>query len=284
VRWVSSTPLANPYPMSLRGQVAIVAGASGGIGSVTARVFADAGVHLVLAAPEDDALFKVASDAQRRGVRALAVHTDLRRRNDIDALVAAAAQEFGRIDILANIAGIGSSPSLCDSTDEELERVVSVNLLGAARLIHAVLPIMKAQRHGSIVNVGSIAGAVGVMGMYSGSKFGLRGLTDSVRREVRAYNISVTLVQPGFVRTPMNAAMGDGLPGPEVVAKAILDAVRRPRRERIVPFSYWLPVHVAKLFPGLIDLVFGDPRIQARLNRDARAARNGSPGSGGSAD
>jgi len=98
--------------------------------------------------------------------------------------------------VLANVAGVGSSPSFCDSTDEELERVLAVNLLGAARMMHAVLPIMKAQRRGSIVNVGSIAGGSGVMGMYSGSKFGLRGLTDSVRREVRSENIGVTLIEP----------------------------------------------------------------------------------------
>lgn len=132
---------------------------------------------------------------------------------------------------------------------------------------------MKAQRRGWIVNVGSIAGEVGVMGMYTASKFGVRGLTDTVRREVRAYNIGVTLVQPGFVRTAMNAAMGENLPSPDIVADAIVRAVSRPRRLRIVPASYRLPVYVAKLFPGLIDLIFGDARIQNRLNRDARAAR-----------
>ena len=269
--------------MSLRGLVAIVAGASGGIGSVTARALADAGVHLVLAAPEDDALRAVTEDAQRQGIRVIAVPTDLRSRRDIDVLVATALSKFGRVDVLANIAGIGSAPSLCDTTDEELERVVSVNLLGPARLIHAVLPIMKAQRSGAIVNIGSVAGEVGVMGMYTASKFGLRGLTDSVRREVRSYNITVTLIQPGFVRTQMNAAMGDGLPPPEIVAKAVLDAVERPRRRRIVPAFYRLPVFIARLFPGFIDLVFGHPRIQERLNRDARAARNGSETPPGSA-
>jgi NAD(P)-dependent dehydrogenase (short-subunit alcohol dehydrogenase family) len=132
---------------------------------------------------------------------------------------------------------------------------------------------MKAQRGGSIINVGSIAGEAGVMGVYSASKFGMRGLSDSVRREVRADGVRVTLIEPGFVRTPMNAAMGDGLPGPEVVADAIVDAVDHPRRVRIVPKRYLLPVAIARAFPGLLDAVFGHPRIQARLNRDARADR-----------
>ena len=262
--------------MSLRGLVGIVAGASGGIGSATALALAKAGVHLVLAAPADDALTEVTQRLQGGEVRVIAVPTDLTKRDEVDALVAKAVAEFGRIDILANIAGVGSSPSLCDSSDEEIERVIAVNLLGPARLIHAVLPVMKAQHRGWIVNVGSIAGEVGVMGMYTASKFGLRGLTDSVRREVRSENISVTLIQPGFVRTSMNAAMGDRLPGPEIVANAIVQAVKRRKRDRIVPSSYLLPVYLAKLFPGLTDLVFGNARIQERLNRDARAARNGS--------
>lgn len=259
--------------MSLHGLVALVTGASGGIGSATARAFADAGVHVVLADIDEDGMRGVEADVIARGVRALSVRADVTNRAQIDALVQLAMTEFGHIDIVANVAGIGSSPSLCDSTDEEIERVVSVNLLGSARLIHAVLPIMKAQGRGWIVNVGSIAGDVGVMGMYTASKFGVRGLTDTVRREVKADNIAVSLVQPGFVRTAMNAAMGDRLPGPEVVANAIVRAVRRPRRSRIVPASYRLPVYIAKLFPGLTDLVFGNARIQQRLNRDARAAR-----------
>lgn len=210
-------------------------------------------------------------EARRLGVRAIAVCADLCVREDIDRLVAATLAEFGRVDILANVAGIGSRPSLCDSTDAEIERVFAVNLVGCARLMHAVLPAMRKQRCGSIVNVGSIAGEAGVMGVYSASKFGMRGLTDSVRREVRADGISVTLIEPGFVRTSMNAAMGDGLPGPEVVADAIVDAVRRPRRARIVPKRYILPVMLVRALPWFVDRVFGDARIQARLNRDARA-------------
>jgi NAD(P)-dependent dehydrogenase (short-subunit alcohol dehydrogenase family) len=97
-------------------------------------------------------------------------------------------------------------------------------------------------------------------------------LNDTVRREVRSEGIGVTLIEPGFVRTPMNAAM-NGLPGPEVVADAILAAIARPRRKHIVPGSYRLPVFLFKAFPHLADLVFGDARIQRRLNRDARAAR-----------
>jgi NAD(P)-dependent dehydrogenase (short-subunit alcohol dehydrogenase family) len=253
-------------------RVAIVAGASGGIGSATVRALLGAGMQVVAAAPQDALLEALASALQPFGDRVAIVPTDITRRPDVDALVARTLVRFGRVDVLANVAGIGSSPSLCDCTDDEIERVLAVNLLGAARLMHAVLPVMKAQRSGSIVNVGSIAGEAGVMGIYSASKFGLRGLNDSIRREVRSYGIGVTLIEPGFVRTAMNPSMRN-LPGPEIVADAILAAVDRPRRSRIVPANYRVPVFLARAFPAFTDLVFGNARIQRRLNRDARAER-----------
>jgi hypothetical protein len=83
----------------------------------------------------------------------------------------------------------------------------------------------------------------------------------------------VTLVEPGYLRSRMNASMGDGLPSPDIVARAVVRAVLRPRRRVIVPSYYAVPIYFAKLFPGLVDLVFGDPRVQQRLNRDTRAER-----------
>ncbi len=89
---------------------------------------------------------------------------------------------------------------------------------------------MKAQRSGSIISLGSVAGEIGVLGIYSATKFGLRGLSDTVRREVRSYGIGVTLIEPGFVQTSMNPAMTN-LPSPDIVADAIIAAIRRPRRQ-----------------------------------------------------
>jgi NAD(P)-dependent dehydrogenase (short-subunit alcohol dehydrogenase family) len=255
---------------SLQGRIAVIAGASGSIGSATSRALAARGATVVLAALPDAALTALAEEIQTSGRSVLAVPTDITSRADIDRLVAATLERFGRIDILANVAGVGSSPSLCDADDDTLRMVVEVNLLGAARLMHAVLPAMKAQRSGAIVNVGSVAGEAGVMGIYSASKFGLRGLSDSVRREVRSFGIGVSLIEPGFVRSPMNPAHGDRLPGPEIVVDAILAALVRPRRASVVPWTYRIPIVLVKLFPGLTDLVFGDARIQERLNRDAR--------------
>jgi NAD(P)-dependent dehydrogenase (short-subunit alcohol dehydrogenase family) len=87
---------------------------------------------------------------------------------------------------------------------------------------------------------------------------------------VRSYGIGVSLIEPGFVRSPMNPAHGDRLPGPEIVADAIVAAIAHPRRVSIVPWTYRIPIFLVKLFPGLTDLVFGDARIQERLNADSR--------------
>lgn len=263
---------------ALRDKVAIVAGASGGIGAPTARALVAEGMRVVLAAPDDPLLDALARELAIHGDRVLRVPTDITRRDDIARLVAATLAAYGKIDAIVNVAGIGSTPSFVDSDDAELKRVLAINLLGPARLIHAALPTMIAQRSGAIVNIGSVAGEAAIMGIYSGSKFGLRGLTDSLRRELRQYKIGVTLIEPGFVATSMNGSLRN-LPPPEIVANAIVAAIRRPRRKHIVPAFYRPAVFLVKLLPGFVDLVVGHPRIQARLNRDARASRDESQAS-----
>lgn len=256
--------------MTLRGQVAIVVGASGGIGAATVEALTAQGCGVVLAAFPPERLEEMAAVAEARGVPALAVPTDITRRADVDAVVARTLVTFGRVDILINAAGVSTRPSLADETDADLERVVAVNLLGCARTIHAVLPIMKAQRRGSIISVGSVAGRIGLLGIYSATKFGLRGLCDSVRREVRRFGIHVTLIEPGFVQTEMNSRMTN-LPPPSIVADAIVDAIAHPRRTVVVPRSYRVAVALSEALPGFVDTVFSNERVQARLNRDAMA-------------
>ncbi len=130
-------PQARPR-MDLTGRVAVVAGASGGIGTATVRALLPHGMRVVLAAPKDALLDAIVRETVPFGDRVLTVPTDITRRDEVDALVARALRAFGRIDALVNVAGIGSSPSFCDSSDDEIERVLAVNLLGPARLMHAV--------------------------------------------------------------------------------------------------------------------------------------------------
>lgn len=257
--------------MSLRGQVAFVTGASGAIGRATVAALLERGANVAAAALADEALSELADSLHDRHYSAMVLGCDVRDSAQVEHAIAQTLEAFGRIDILANVAGVGSTPSLCDSSLEDISRVVSTNLLGAAYAIRAVLPAMKTQGSGSIVNIGSIAGEAAIMGIYSASKFGLRGLSDSVRREVRRYGIAVSLIEPGFVRSPMNPAM-ERLPSPEIVARAIIAAIEHPRRLRIVPGWYRPAVWLTSMWPALTDAVFSHPRVQERLNRDSRAA------------
>jgi len=257
----------NAHLVRLRGRVALVVGGSGGIGSATVRMLHRGGAHVVLAGLPDASLERLQRELDGS---VLVVPVDVKNRAEIDRLVARTLVHFGRLDILVNAAGVASRPSLAEETDADLEHVVAVNLLGCARTIQAVMPIMKAQRRGAIVVIGSVAGEIGVMGMYSATKFGLRGLCDSVRREVRQDGVSVTLIEPGFVQTAMNPPT-PRLPSPDLVAQAVTRALRRPRRTMIVPRAYVGAVFLARLLPGFMDFVVGHTAVQQHLNGNGRA-------------
>jgi short-subunit dehydrogenase len=113
-----------------------------------------------------------------------------------------------------------------------------------------------------IVTIGSVAGEIGVSALYSGTKFGVRGLSDALRRELRRDHIAVALVEPGFIRTEMTTGMWVPLPGPEVVARTVAGAIRRPRRTIIVPWYYVPPTLMAKVLPWLVDWLVGSSLFQ----------------------
>jgi NAD(P)-dependent dehydrogenase (short-subunit alcohol dehydrogenase family) len=235
-------------------RVAIVTGASSGIGEATARELARRGFAVVLAARSADRLEAVKRAIEAQGGRALAVPTDIRLRADVDRLVAAAVATFGRIDVLVNNAGVSDRSTLLEGDDEVLRRLVEVNLLGPARCVQAAGPYLRRQG-GVIVNVGSVVGEVAATGLYPATKFGLRGFTDSLRREMRDSRIAVVLVEPGFIRTPMTVGVRLPMPGPGIVARTIANAVEHPRRRVIVPWVYVPVVYASKLLPGLVDFL-----------------------------
>ena len=249
--------------MELRNSVIIVTGASSGIGAATARELARHDAIVVLAARRVDLLDSLAAEIGEHGGRVLAVPTDVSRRSDIDHLVQTVLDRYHRIDGLVNNAGVGGGSSIVDS-DDKLEHIVTVNLLGPARCTQAVLTAMRERNRGVIVNIGSVAGDIGVSGIYSASKFGLRGLNDAVRREVWQENIDVVLIQPGFIRTPMTKGVKMPMAEPEVIARAVVEAIQRPRRKMIVPWPYALLVFLAKVFPWFADRIVGSGEAQKR--------------------
>jgi NAD(P)-dependent dehydrogenase (short-subunit alcohol dehydrogenase family) len=236
------------------GRVAIVTGASAGIGAATSRVLHELGFQVYAVARRLDRMAPLA---------ALGIHTvraDVTAEADLSALVDRVVAESGRIDVLVNNAGYGSFGALEDVPLDEARRQFEVNVFGAARLCQLVLPHLRAQGSGRIINVSSVGARMyqPLGGWYHSTKYALEGLSDCLRVELRPLGIDVVLIQPGGVDTEFPRVAGErllaasgegayagyarryaasltsdtkGISAPSVVARAIGRAatVRRPR-------------------------------------------------------
>jgi NADP-dependent 3-hydroxy acid dehydrogenase YdfG len=245
----------SPLP-TLHGQVAIVTGASSGIGAATARELAQRGAAVVLAARRADALEAEAEAIRGAGGQALAIPTDVTDRTQLTQLGERATATFGRVDVLVNNAGASWSKPLTSSRPDEVVRLLEVNLLGAMLLTQAVLPGMLERRHGSIISVVSLSGRVAMEPLYSATKYGLRGFSLALRRQVAGSGVSVSLVSPGKIRTAMTSHLGVRMPGPELVATTIADLVTRPRREVVVPRRHYAIAWLEQLLPSMADRAY----------------------------
>lgn len=192
--------------LGLRGRAAVITGPAKGMGRAVSLAFAREGVNLALAGRDVEAIAPVAAEVRKLGVKAIIVPCDVTRDRDCSALASTALDAFGKIDILVNVAG-GSGPigkTGAETSQEEFDDIVQLNMTGCFNTIHAVLPSMIANRAGKIVNVGGTFGMRGRAGRlaYSASKWGLRGITKSFALEVGQHNINVNCVAPGMVDGP----------------------------------------------------------------------------------
>ena len=240
---------------ALHNSVVIVTGSSSGIGAATAREFARHGAHVILAARRVEELAVQVQTITAEGNHALAIPTDITDAAQVTQLVEQTLEQFGRVDVLVNNAGIGRLRPFFKEPEEYINQVIDVNLRGAILMTHAVLPGMLERRHGAIISVASVAGHVALNPLYSGTKFGLRGFSLALRHDLLRSGISVSLVSPGFIDTDMNKGSRLPMPGPELVARTIANLVVKPRREVIVPRYYSPLVAIANTFPWLVDLV-----------------------------
>ncbi len=250
--------------MEIAGKLAVITGASSGIGRATALEFARRDARLVLAARRTSLLEEVAAECRRIGAETKVVATDVTKRSDCEALIATA----GDVDILVNNAGFAVFDKIEDAAPADLEAMMATNYLGTVYCTQAVLPQMLARRRGSIVIVASIAGLMGYSGMggYCATKFALVGFAEALRDEVIGRGVQVALVCPGTTETeffvkaergkmPGASKLIPGLP-PERVARAIADAARDGRYRRIIPFSAAIFMRLKDHFPSLAHAIF----------------------------
>jgi NADP-dependent 3-hydroxy acid dehydrogenase YdfG len=186
-------------------RVAVVTGASSGIGEATAKALAREGYAVALAARREQRIGELAQELSADGRKALAVPTDVTDESSARALIQTAKAELGSVDVLVNNAGVMLLGPILGADLEHWQRMVSVNLLGLMYCTHAAFQMMQEQGGGHIVNVSSVAGRTARFGsgVYNATKWGVGAFSESLRQEGANYNVRVTIIEPGFVDTEL---------------------------------------------------------------------------------
>jgi short-subunit dehydrogenase len=259
------------------GRVALVTGASSGIGAALARELARQGAAVVLFARREERLRELAAAISRDGGRALAIAGDVTRRDDLDRAVAAARAAFGRLDVAVANAGFGVSGVLERLTVDDYRRQFEVNVFGVLHTIYATLPDLEATR-GTLAIVGSVVGHVAPPGNspYTMSKFAVRALADALRPELAPHGVAVVHVAPGFVASEirlhdrhdrLRAEARDPVPAwlvmpAETAARQIAQAIARRRRELVLTFHGKLALFLDRFAPFLLRPLLARRRLR----------------------
>ena len=259
----------------------ILTGASMGIGEAAARAFAREGARLVLVARNREKLEQVAAEVKALGGEAVCIAADLSRPEETARVVPEAVAALGGVDILVNNAGLGIAETIADTRPEDFRHLMEVNVFAPTALMQAIVPVMKAQGGGVIVNVSSVIGKIALptAGAYCATKFALNALSDAARIELAGDGIRVATICPGRVETPFHANVRGTLrrpkaPGgwpPERVADAIVAAAKNPPSERVLGFMNNVFVGLSRLSHGFTQWVLR--KAYARYGRQGAATK-----------
>lgn len=261
----SPKPQRNAALGYFRDRSVVVTGASSGIGYDVALAFGEQGANVTLLARRRVQLEELAQKINKAGGRALAIDCDVTDRARVFWSIDQVREAFGKVDILINSAGLLIAETVDETKPEDLERMMAVNVFGALNAMQAVLPLMRKQKSGNIVNISSLAGRRGVspLGGYSATKFALVGITEALRVELFNTGVRVSLVMPGVIDTPMarGAMKHESIKGmPAMMAMparwvtwAVLAAAAFGLTEVDVPPGAAVAEKLASLFPGVTD-------------------------------
>ncbi len=258
--------------MKLQGKVALVTGASSGIGAATALALAGEGAKVAIGARRTDRLAEVEQQIRDSGGEVFSAELDVTDPAQIARFVAAAEQALGPVDILVNNAGLarGTGTMADGDPDGGWREMIETNVLGLMHMTSAVLPGMIARGGGHIVNMGSIAGHQGYErgGGYCASKFAVRGVTQTLRQELYSKNVRVSTVDPGMVETEFSLVRFDGDEAKASALYADMDPLIGADIAECIRWVVTLPPHVN------IDEIVVKPTAQAAVGKVARAGRN----------
>ena len=255
---------------SLAGKVVVITGASMGIGEAIAKLFAECGARIVLLS-RDAGRAEAARARIGNPDQTLALACDVRNREEIDRVIGLTMHHFQRIDVWINNAGHGILDGVATVSMADARETFETNFFGTMEAMQAVLPIMKQQASGAIINISSVAGHVPIPfhGVYSATKFAMNALGKSARIELASPGINVLTVCPGYVRTDFaeNAIKGaqpkrvrpKSARGITVdrVARATLNGYLKGKREVVVPWTMIPVVKLYQLFPGIVERAMG---------------------------
>ncbi len=235
--------------MTLTGKIALVTGASSGIGAAAAVALGAAGATVAVVARRADRLDGLVSQIKNAGGNALALPGDVTDEKVAEGVVSETLRQFGRLDILVNSAGIIDAGGVENAVTEQYRRVLDINLMASLYTSRAVIGPMRAQGGGDIINISSIAGrrAAALFNAYSASKFALTAMTEALRQEVARHGIRVCIIEPGATTTEVSAGVTDptsrkfiaahvskeGAMKPEDVAAAIVFVAALPPRANV---------------------------------------------------
>jgi short-subunit dehydrogenase len=255
--------------MDWHGKTIFLTGASSGIGEALAVALAKKGAVVGLAARRKDLLEKIAKDCEKAGGTARVFAVDVTDENAIQRAVDEFIHEFAHIDILIANAGIGgNNAETRDLNPLAVKKVIDINLLGAVNAVHAVLPGMKRRNSGHIVAISSLAGFRGLpkSAAYSASKAGMTAFFESVRLDVKHLGIDVTIIQPGFIKTPLTAGRTSKMPFLMELDDAVplfIRAIERRKKFAAFPWQLATIVRAGKIMPAwLYDRIAGKARYR----------------------